>query len=405
VGQAEVIDSTRLRLQPAAGFAGTVEVPYVMADAPGDTAQSHVTFRVPFSGEQRTVTRQAKRPQAVHAASLGGDGLDVAVAALSNRAVGWARNNPSTESHFDSLSVLKQSGDGAVDVHAADLTGTGRPDVLATSLRGDAVTWYENRADSAFAGPQPITTAADGPVAVQTADVDADGDRDIIVGTVVGRRVLWYENEGNGEFGAGREIASGVRVLETLHVTDLDNDDVPDLLAVSYRDSTIHRYEPAQTDADSVRFVSGPDISLQRGGPIEVHTADVTGNGWADVIVGMAGAESVVLVTNQTDTTGTLHFGDGRRLPSDVETVEGIDTGDVDGDGAPDVIAGSFDSDSVVWFENDGSGSFRPAQPIATDVPNVLSLEVADFNGDGAPDVAAASQAGNVVAWYENHLR
>jgi hypothetical protein len=405
VGRVEIVDSTRLRIEPAADFAGIARIGYVVADAPGDTARAHVTLQVPFDGSQKVVTRRARRPQNVHAASLDGDGLDVAIAALDTRAVGWVPNARSGAGRFDSLNVLKTSEDGAVDVHAADLTGNGRSDVLSASLRADAVTWYENRADSAFGAPQPITTEADGPVAVQTADVDADGDADVIVGALLDREILWYENKGGGRFGAGNKIASGVRGLETLHVTDLDNDDTPDLLAVSYRDSTVSRYEPQMTAADTVRFESGPPISTDLAGPIEVHTADVTGNGWSDVLVGMAGARSVVLIENRTDTTGTLQFGDGRVLASDVETVEGIDTGDVEGDGTLDVFAGSFDSDTVVWFENEGEGQFRRAQVVATGVPELLSLEVADVNGDGTPDVLAASQAQNVVAWYENHLR
>jgi hypothetical protein len=405
VATVETVDSTRLRIRPASGFVGTAQVPYVLADAPGDTSRAHVTLRVPFDGTQQVVTRQAKRPQDVHPVPLGGDVPDVALAALGNEAVGWVPHASSAPGNFDSLAVLATSRDGAVDVHAADLTGNGRSDLLSSSLRGDVVQWYENRSDSAFAAPQAVTTEIDGPVAVQTADLDGDGDPDVIVGTVLGRRLLWYENQGDGTFGDGQEIASGVRGLETLHVTNLDNDDAPDVLAVSYRDSTLYRYEPTRPSPGSVRFEAGPSIEMDVGGPIEVHTADLTGDGWTDVIVGMAGDSSVVVVENRTDTTGTLRFADGRVLATDVKTVEGLDTGDVEGDGHPDIFAGAFKSDAVVWFENDGDGSFASAQTIAADVPNVLSLAVADVNGDGTPDVVAASQADDVVVWYENHLR
>lgn len=405
VAQIETIDSTRLRIRPAAGFAGTAQIPYVLADAPGDTAQSYVTLRVPFNGAQRVVTRQVERPQDVEPVSLGEDASSVAIAALGDEAVGWVPHSRATTGHFDSFAVLATSQDGAVDVHAADLTGNGRSDLLSSSLRGDAVQWYENRADSAFAGPQPVTTAADGPVAVETADVDGDGDADVIVGALLSERLLWYENQGDGQFGEGRELAAGVRGLQALHVTNLDNDDTPDLLAASYRDSTVYRYEPIRPSSDSVHFRPRSSIAMDTGGPIEVQTADLTGNGWADVIVGLAGDSPVVVVENQTDTTGTLQFEEGRVLETAVETVEGIATGDIEGDGAPDVFAGSFDSDAVVWFENEGKGIFRSAQPVATNIPDVLSLAVTDVNGDGTPDVLVSSQAENVVAWYENHLR
>ena len=405
IGRVEAVDSTHLRIEPAADFAGIARVGYVVADAHDDTAHAHVTLRVPFDGRQQVVTRQTQQPQNVHAARIDGDGLDLAIAALDDRAVGWVRNVSSGAGRFDSLSVLKTSEDGAVDVHAADLTSNGRLDLLSASLRADALTWYENRGKDAFGAPQSISTSIDGPVAVETADVDGDGDSDVITGALLGERLLWYENRGDGSFGDAREIAGGIGGLETLHVTDLDNDDAPDLLAVSYRDSTIHRYEPKRSASGSVQFETGPPISTELSGPIEVHTADVTGDGWKDVLVGLGGAESVVVVENRTDTTGTLAFGEGRALASDVETVEGLDTGDVNGDGTLDVVAGSFDSDAVVWFKNEGNGRFTPAQTIARGVPNVLSLEAADVNGDGSPDVIAAAQAGNMVVWYENYLQ
>ena len=77
----------------------------------------------------------------------------------------------------------------------------------------------------------------------------------------------------------------------------------------------------------------------------------------------------------------------------------------MDGDGSLDVVAGAFDSDAIVWFENRGDGHLTAAQPVASGVRNLLSLEVADVDGDGTPDVVAAAQADDVVVWYENRLR
>ena len=73
-GTVTVVDSSNLSLQPAAGFAGSIDVPYVVADAPGDTAQSHVAFQVPFDTTHRTVARNIEEPQEVHTDSLGSDG-------------------------------------------------------------------------------------------------------------------------------------------------------------------------------------------------------------------------------------------------------------------------------------------------------------------------------------------
>jgi hypothetical protein len=300
---------------------------------------------------------------------------------------------------------LDSAVDGAVDVHTADLNDNGRIDVLSASLRNDVVAWYENQGGGEFSAPRPLSTTADGAVSVVTADFDRDGDTDVMSGALLAQTVRWYENMGDGTFSDGRLVTRDVRGLETLHVTDLDDDDVPDVLVVSYQDSTIARYEPTR-EADSLRFVERPPIGTDLREPIEVHTADVTGNGREDVIAGKAGSASIVLFENRADSaTSEPTFGDGRVLVSDLRTVEAIDSGDLDGDGHRDIFAASFDSDRIVWFENQGNGTFGSPQPIATQVPDVLSLEVSDVEQDGDLDVLTASQAENAVLWFENRLQ
>jgi hypothetical protein len=199
-------------------------------------------------------------------------------------------------------------------------------------------------------------------------------------------------------------VADSVRGLETLNISDLDADGVPDVLVVSYQDSTIARYEPARPSGDSVRFVRRPPVGTNLREPIEVHTADVLGNGREDVLAGKAGEEPLVLYENRAEGANQPTFGNKRVLSTGLRTIEEIDTGDIDGDGDLDIFAASFESDRVVWFENLGDGTFGPAQPVAMGVPNVISLTVADVDRDGDVDVLAASQTGNTVGWYENHL-
>jgi serine/threonine protein kinase len=405
VGRVTVVDSARLRFRPASTFAGTARVSYVLADAAGDTAHARVTLQVPFNGTQQVVTSDLDQPQVVHADSLGDDGdLDVVIASLGDRAVSWSQNALADQGEFQAPRALDSAVDGAVDVHTADLSGNGRVDVLSASLRNDVVAWYENRGGGEFSAPRPLTTTADGAVSVRTADLDRDGDPDVVSGALLDQTVRWYENAGDGTFSEGRLVTANVRGLETLHVTDLDQDQVPDILVVSYQDSTISRYEPTR-QADSLRFVERPPIGTDLREPIEVHTADVTGNGRKDVIAGKAGEESIVLFENRADPTqDELTFDDGRVLVSDLRTVEAIDSGDLDGDGDLDIFAASFDSDKIVWFENESNGTFGTPQPIATRVPDVLSLEVADVDRDGHLDVLTASQAENAVLWFENRL-
>lgn len=407
VAQITVVDSTHVGVKPAETFAGVTKIPYVVADAPGDTAQTHISLRVPFSGAAQTVTEAVDRPQVVHTDAFRENGRrDVVVAALGDPSVSWVEQSPSDRGGFLDPVVLDADVDGAVDVQSGDLTGDGFPDLVSASLQSDAVTWYENEGDGSFGSPHRLHTEADGAVAVRTLDADGDGDNDVVSGALLDETVYWYENEGGGDFGDPRTVTDGIRGMETIHITDLDRDSNPDVLVVSYKDSTISWYEPEPGGSEERLFVERPPIATDVREPIAVHTADVTGNGWQDVLAGKAGSESLVLFSSETDSTaGTPQFGEPQVLSSDLRTIESIDTGDLDGDGDTDIFAASFDDERIVWFENQGDGRFSSAQPISTGVPNVLSIEVADVDGDGDVDVLGASQTEGVVRWYENHLR
>lgn len=407
VAQVAVVDSTRLRLQPAAGFAGTAQVPYEATGAAGATARGTVTLRVPFSGERHVVTQAMEQPQVVRTDSLGENGtLDVLTAALGRRAVAWSENTPTEPGGFRAPKVIEESVDGVVDLATADLTGNGRVDVLSASLRDDVVAWYRNEGDGTFSAPQPLDVAADGASAVRAADFDQDGDMDVVAGAVLDQTVTWYENQGDGTFSDGTPIATNVQGLETLHISDLDRDTVPDVLVVAYKDSTINRYEPKAPSADSLQFVERPAVGADLQDPIDVHTADLFGNGRNDLLAGTVGSHSLVLFKNRgQEPDDASPFGEPRLLAHEsTKTVEDIGTGDLDGDGDEDIVAAAFASGAVVWVENQGNGLFAAPQPVATNVPNVISLDVADVDRDGDLDVITASQADNTIGWYENRL-
>jgi serine/threonine protein kinase len=405
VAEVTPVDSTRVRVQLAADFAGTTSIPYEVADPDGATARSSIELRVPFNGVRQPVADDLEQPQVVHTDSLGSDGdLDVLIAALGEQSLTWSENSEASEPRFQPPTAIETAVDGVVDVATGDLTGNGRVDVISASLRDDVLAWYENEGDGTFSDARSLDDEADGAMAVRAADLDRDGDTDVVAGALLDETVTWYENLGDGRFAEGRVVADSVSGLETLNITDLDNDDVPDVLVVSYRDNTIARYESTVSD-DSVRFVERPPVGTNLRDPIEVHTADLLGNGREDVLAGKAGAQPLVLFENRARGANQPTFGNKRILSTGLETIEEIGTGDLDGDGDQDIFVAAFGSDRVVWFENLGDGTFGPAEPIATDVPDVISLSVADVDRDGDVDVLVASQTGNTVAWYENFLR
>ncbi|PSQ96899.1 MAG: hypothetical protein BRD55_04445 [Bacteroidetes bacterium SW_9_63_38] len=405
VAQVTVIDSEKLRIQPTDAFVGTATVDYTVTDGTEATASAAVTLGVPFNGQRQVVSQSLEQPQVVRADSLGDDSsLDVLAAALGRPSVAWSENARSDTSGFQAPKPIGTAIDGAVDLHSADLTGNGRVDVLAISLRDDMVAWYKNEGRGTFGERKTLSADLDGASTVGTADVDGDGDADVVVGAVLAQTVVWFENKGGGEFRDGVPIATDVQGLETIHIADLDRDDVPDVLAVAYQDNIINRYEPADSSSDSLRFVERPAVGTDLQEPIEVHAANLSQDAPPDLLAGTVGAESLFLFENRTDRDTLEAFGDKQMLAREARTIEDIEAGDLDDDGDQDVLAAAFDSGTVVWVENKGERTFAPPRTIAMGVPNVISIDVTDVDGDGDLDVLTASQADNTIGWHENRL-
>ncbi|PSG97438.1 hypothetical protein BRD56_05115 [Thermoplasmatales archaeon SW_10_69_26] len=78
-----------------------------------------------------------------------------------------------------------------------------------------------------------------------------------------------------------------------------------------------------------------------------------------------------------------------------------VDTGDMDGDGATDVVVAERDSDAIRWYENDGGGS-STEHTVTSDLTKARSVSVAEINGDTHPDVVGVSREDNLVNWYRN---
>jgi hypothetical protein len=138
---------------------------------------------------------------------------------------------------------------------------------------------------------------------------------------------------------------------------------------------------------------SGADLE----GPIKL--ADLDGDSHLD-LVAVSGWKNLRVYLND----GKGRFRDtGQRLGSGI--IGSLAVGDVNGDGAMDVISGGWRAEGSdyapcrVWL-NDGKSNFRDAGPIDHGENHVHGIALGDVNGDGWLDVVMActtpGQAGKV---------
>ena len=75
--------------------------------------------------------------------------------------------------------------------------------------------------------------------------------------------------------------------------------------------------------------------------------------------------------------------------------------GDLDGDGDLDLVATSEGTDTVAWYDNDGSFNFTK-RLLDSNLDSAYPMSIVDLDQDGDLDVLAAGYTADKYVWYEN---
>ena len=121
--------------------------------------------------------------------------------------------------------------------------------------------------------------------------------------------------------------------------------------------------------------------------------ADVDGDGWTDLAVGDEAAASLVVYIN--DHKGGLVAG--FRVADKARVPYAMTAGDLNRDGAPDIVLGYTKGPHSVFF-NDGSGRTFSEVRFGDAQGSAYGFALGDIDRDGFPDIALArSGAPNVL--------
>lgn len=301
-------------------------------------------------------------------------------------------------------------------VAAADFDGSGATDLaVGVHYRGVVVLLGDGHGtftavDHGFTFPSTFSSRA-----VTVADWNADGRLDVAAlsdgprpGSSVQLGVTVFENLGS-VWQPVRALTSDVIYGDSIAAGDVDGDGLPDLVTASHNTSD-HRVLRLGSDG----ALAGREIAtLLRPSVVRaVSMADVDGDGLDEIVVGYSAG------TPRAASIELVSFPAGSRPPQQLWSEEGADvaaiaTGDLNGDGAVDLIAALQDG-RVLTFRGNRDGSFIRGSDVSPSSSlgacRAYAVRVADLDGDTRGEIIAAfagesgcPSGGGIEVWRTAH--
>jgi hypothetical protein len=297
------------------------------------------------------------------------------------------------------------SGAVATAINATDLDADGDFDLVAT-WSGISNHWYAND------GAQTFTTSASQAIgnsgwSVDTALVDADAGLDVVTGTLasVGSgfgTVTWLRNRLPSSFSAEHQLTGTLGL--SVDAVDVDGDGKTDVVAALQSFSPAGRISWIQNNMGSVPRFPERVIASGVDTPRSVHAVDFDRDGDIDVVAAVEGDDTIAWYEQQPPVSpSTLPEFVAHVISASAPAAQSVKAVDLEGDGDTDVVAALNGSDTIAWYENDGSQTFAE-HAISIAASGASSVDVVDFDDDGVFEVLAGSIGGREITWYEANV-
>ena len=214
-------------------------------------------------------------------------------------------------------------GAGSEDVVLADFNGDGFRDIATIATTGGTIDVLLNNGNGTFGAKVAYATGTT-LRSVQTADFNGDGKLDLVGAINTGIGVLL--GTGTGTFGAVTAYSAGTS-LTSLTIGDFNHDGVPDVAGAS------SGLNPIRVLLGTGNGGFGTYSSYGSNASVSINSADITGDGYKDLIY-IANGSTVLTMTNKGDGTfnTAVAYDDG--LSSN--GFAAVD--DFNGDGIPDLV-------------------------------------------------------------------
>jgi len=243
-----------------------------------------------------------------------------------------------------------------------------------------------------FAGRTSVSSLA-GPRAVVLEDFNQDGNLDMVVTQTgvgaFGNTIQVYDGTGQGTFQKRREILADWGPSE-IRAGDVTGDGILDLVTFGSSEGLfIPRLSILAGNGDGT-FDAATYINLASGfSANDIELVDLNSDGVLDIVSLETNGSSAGQISRY------LSYGNGTFTAAETDSVSfdrvTLGSGDLNGDGSPDILVGGGSSSSASLFLGSASGSLTAGTAISSMGRQISGFVVADFDRDGDLDVATSN--------------
>lgn len=274
--------------------------------------------------------------------------------------------------------TVEASFTGVSTIAAVDLDGDEYLDLVGATPSSSVVRrWINPAAGLGAWTAAPDLTVADGIGAIGGGDLDADGDGDIVVAASDGLLALVQED---GAF-VTEVVDASFPGSESVRVVDVDRDGRAEIVAAIGDADTLAYYE--LEGGEWIVHDIATDLSLVTA----LHVGDADGDGDADL--GAVATNAGIATWWRSAFAGAIDW-ERRAVDRAFGSADKLAVGDVDGDGALDVVGAS--SQEVVTWRNQSRDGSRWAESQVAPIDSIVQLLAADLDLDGASEILAVGQ-------------
>ncbi|MBI2629273.1 VCBS repeat-containing protein [Candidatus Pacearchaeota archaeon] len=346
------------------------------------------------------ITNDTQRTRAIKLADMNRDGfLDVIVANEFGDANKLYLNNgtqfsfesvtgkdiPNQSYHANSLAIGDINRDGALDI------------LTAGYLTGEHFLYLNNRTPDPFNGVGGVRFAPDTGSchSIALGDLNRDGSLDVILGTYNPNSTnnIYFNNNTPNPFTgvAGVPLSGDINHTPSVAIVDIDNDGDNDIIAgnAAYNGELSYLYlnNGTANPFNGVIGLSLPGVGSGQG----ISVGDTNNDGYKDLILSTMGE---ILFYRNNRTNDPFRDIEARVVDYDSRLAGGmvLSLGDVNLDGYLDLISGFPEKKISLYLNNKTSNSFDGVSGIdlTSDIGWIYNIDIGDVNRDGALDIVAA---------------